>query len=111
MRRELFDCGDLGILTHHPPHDFLANARTPNGTGMGYAAKDETIFYTSSGQPRIHRGLDPVRHWDCTHAATLAIQIDNGPMIVPFAEDRSTSRRLARNVSARNPRATRGLHG
>jgi hypothetical protein len=26
MRGELFDCGDLRILTHHPPHDFLTNA-------------------------------------------------------------------------------------
>jgi len=51
---------------------------------MGYTAKDETVFYTSSRQPRIHSGLDPVRQWNCAHVATLAIQIDNGPMIVPL---------------------------
>ena len=80
MRGNVLQSGFLAAGSDHVPDDVLRDTIAPNLSQSGDRSKDFAITDPGGACPLVESRLDP--HWDGHRAnvATLADQIDYGPM-------------------------------
>ena len=86
MRRQPVDSSSLGSLSYDPPNQLFADSRPPNMAHATYPAKEDAFTDGSGTEPLIQSYFHPGRNRHGPDVATLAVQVDDCPVLVPLLE-------------------------
>jgi hypothetical protein len=75
-----------GALLHNRPDDLFSHPASPNGAALIHAAKNSATGNTGALHSCVQDRFDPVRHGDCTDMPSLADEVDDGVVILPFLQ-------------------------
>jgi hypothetical protein len=66
--------------------DALGGAISPCPSNSVDPAEQFSSINSSCGEPIVEFGSHPIRNWNCSNVASLADQINNGPMLFALLE-------------------------
>ena len=82
MRRQPFNSSFLGTFTHHPPDYLFSDAEPHTFPFRGDASEHDAVFDLRGGEPLIQTNFDLGRDRNGADVPTLAIKINNGPVVI-----------------------------
>ncbi len=96
MRRQLsYSCFGRA-LPHHTPDYLFGDSSTPDFSALIHAAEDPPTGNTGGLHPYIQGRFDPIRHGNRPDMPSLANQVHNGPVILPFLQSLDAKMRQLR---------------
>ena len=82
VRSQNVDARQLRVFPNNPPDHFLADAITPYMAGPADTTENESGFNSRVGDPGVYGQFYPGRNGNRTNMTTLAVQIDDCPVVV-----------------------------
>src|ERR1700731_1412295 len=74
----------LGGFLHNVPNRLHRHAISPWPSNFVDPAEQLSSIYCGCGKPIVQFGFHPIRNWYRSNVASLADQINNGPMLFPL---------------------------
>src|ERR1700688_5119702 len=84
--RQLRHADALGGFLHNVPNRLHRHAVSPRPSNFVDPAEQFSSINSSCGEPIVEFGSHPIRNWNCSNVASLADQINNGPMLFALLE-------------------------
>src|SRR3981189_263379 len=84
--RQLRHADALGGFLHNVPNRLHRHAISPCPSNFVDSAEQFSSINSSRGEPIVEFGSHPIRNWNCSNVASLADQINNGPMLFALLE-------------------------
>src|SRR5229473_1132453 len=109
--RQLRHADALGGFLHNVPNRLHRHAISPCPSNFVDSAEQFSSINSSRGEPIVEFGSHPIRDWNCSNVASLADQINNGPMLFALLEVIQSQRhgfmpsQAAREQNASNARS------
>jgi hypothetical protein len=85
-RRQLRHADVLGGFLHNVPNRLHRHAISPCPSNFVDPAEQFSSINSSCGEPIVEFSSHPIRNWNCSNVASLANQINNGPMLFALLE-------------------------
>jgi hypothetical protein len=76
----------LGGFLYDVPNRLHRHAISPCPSNFTDPAEQSSSINSSCGEPIVEFGSHPIRNWNCSDVASLADQINNGPMLFALLE-------------------------
>src|ERR1700751_4443428 len=86
VRRQLRPSDALGGFLHNVPNRLHRHAISPCPSNFVDSAEKLPSINCGCGEPIVELGSHPIRNWNCSNVASLADQINNGPMLFALLE-------------------------
>src|ERR1700686_1039611 len=84
--RQLRHADALGGFLHNVPNRLHRHAISPCLSNFVDPAEQFSSINSSCGEPIVEFVSHPIRNWNCLNVASLADQINNGPMLFALLE-------------------------
>jgi hypothetical protein len=84
--RQLRHADALGGFLHNVPNRLHRHAISPRPSNFVDPEEQFSSINSSCGEPIVEFGSHPIRSWNCSNVASLADQINNGPMLFALLE-------------------------
>src|ERR1700694_4810965 len=84
--RQLRHADALAGFLHNVPNRLHRYAFSPCPSHFIDPAEQFASINSSCGEPIVEFGSHPIRNWNCSDVASLADQINNGPMLFALLE-------------------------
>jgi hypothetical protein len=86
VRRQLRHADALGGLLHNVPNRLHRHAISPSPSNFVDPSEQLSSINSSCGEPIVQFGSHPIGNWNRSDVASLADQINNGPMLFALLE-------------------------